>query len=199
MGHPTARHRSVCGWRGKLGSTRIHGALLALSESTGRWRRLPWTGVGINLFLCLTVLIHAQFPLLYHPKDPLHRLNGGRVLGESIAAWGEDSVWTTRYQEAAWIRFYGQVPAFVLPEQGRLNQFEFWSNKIPKDGLFVRPFRLSPNVEIEPYGYETDNFGRVVSFAQGERPTKFHQIQAWQVYPFHQNSELTNPKTNMIE
>ena len=170
------------------------GALLALSECKGQWRRLAWTSVGINLFLCLTVLIHAQYPLMFHPKDPIHRLNGGRVLGESIAAWDEKSVWTTRYQEAAWIRFYGRVPAYVLPEQGRLNQFELWSSKIPPKGLFVRPFRLSQTVEIEFYGYDTKDFGRIVAFAQGEKETHFHQIHAWQVYPFQQISELTIPQ-----
>ena len=175
------------------------GALLALSESSGRWERLAWTSVGINFFLCLLVLVHAQFPLLYHPKDPLHRLNGGQTLGESIAAWGETSVWTTRYQEAAWIRFYGRVPAFVLPEQGRLNQFEFWSSQIDDRGLFVRPFRISPHVEIEDYGYEADNFGRIVAFAQGDTVTRFHQIHAWQVYPFALTSEKSQSDKSVVE
>lgn len=160
------------------------GALLALSECRGIWRKVAWTGVGVNLFLCLVVLIHAQKPLTFHPNDPLHRLTGGKTLGDSIAAWGTDNVVTTRYQEAALIRFYGGVDATVLPEHGRLNQFEFWAKPLPKDGIFVRPFRLSPVVEIQSYGYETQSYGRVVSFAQGATETKFHQIHAWQVYPF---------------
>jgi len=161
-------------------------AVIALSESKGKWERAAWIGVGTNIFLCLIVMLHVQSPLLFHPNDPIHRLNGGKELGESISAWGIQDVWTTRYQEAAWIRFYGDVPAFVLPDQGRLNQFEFWNTTLPSKGLFVRPFRFNPSIEIEGYGYDAGQYGRIVAFTDGPSLTQFHRTHAWQVFPFEE-------------
>lgn len=161
-------------------------AVIALSECKGRWERAAWIGVGTNIFLCLLVIVHVQSPLIFHPNDPVHRLNGGKELGESISAWGIEDVWTTRYQEAAWIRFYGDVPASVLPNQGRLNQFEFWNATLPPKGLFVRPFRFNPSIEIEGYGYDAGQYGRIVAFTEGPSLTQFHRTHAWQVFPFEE-------------
>lgn len=120
------------------------GALLGLGHLGYRWRRAAWVGTGFAFIASVLVLVHGVHPLMRFPRDPTLRLTGGRILGEAVQAWGVDAVYTTRYQEASWIRFYGGVPARVLPGRSRPSHYDRVHPARPAEhALFVRPWRRS--------------------------------------------------------
>jgi 4-amino-4-deoxy-L-arabinose transferase-like glycosyltransferase len=122
------------------------GATLGLGFLALRWRRVVWVGLGMAGFASALCLIHLFHPIFHWSGDPSLRLVGGQELGQAVQAWGVSEVYTERYQEASWIRFYGGVPATVLPGTGRPNQFELWPMPLGHDStaLFVRPWRRRP-------------------------------------------------------
>ena len=129
--HPTARHRSICGWRGKWAAPAYIGALLALSESTGRWRRLAWTGVGINLFLCLTVLIHARSSSTTQKTHFIVSMVA--VFWESLSQAGARiQCGPLGIKRPHGLDFMDKCPHLFYRSRGVSINLEFWSNKIPK-------------------------------------------------------------------
>ena len=160
------------------------GMAVGLAQLQGGWNRATWIGVGINMALCFFLLGHAKYTLITIPKDPMHRLKGGQLLADSIKAWGTDDVWTERYQEAAWIHFYGGVPAHVIPNIGRKNQYDLWKKDVPKTGIFVRPSRAHP----PEYLLELGRFYRRPNIIQEYADTKKQKgailIREWESYEF---------------
>ena len=170
----------------------------------GRWPRVAWGGVGMAGLLSAFVLVHAIHPLVDLPVDPTDRLEGGRVLGESVGAWGVPVVLTSRYQEAALIHFYGHVAAHKLPGQGRMDQYDLWAPPgdpdppdphslpdiaedfppLPDAGLFVRPWRGSATVAIEELGYDRGGPHTVTAKVNPTDPLGARPIARWQVFEF---------------
>ncbi len=128
------------------------GALLGLAHLSTRWRRVAWVGVGLGAAMSALLMTHLVQPLWALPRDPGLRLVGGEILGQAVQAWGVEPVYTTRYQEASWIRFYGSVRAEVLPAAGRPSQYDLWPHSpLPEHALFVRPWRRSPPRRLEDF------------------------------------------------
>jgi 4-amino-4-deoxy-L-arabinose transferase-like glycosyltransferase len=127
------------------------GAALGLGFLALRWRRVVWVGLGMAGFASLLFAVHLIRPIVHWSGDPALRLVGGQELGQAVAAWGVSEVYAERYQEASWIRFYGGVPATVLPGTGRPNQFELWPLPSRHDtaALYVRPWRRGPPKGLE--------------------------------------------------
>lgn len=117
------------------------GGMLGVARATPRVQRLGWVGVGLAGLLSGLVILHLYVPLVHLPRDPTARLGLGRDLAASVQAWGEEAVWTTRYQEAALLRYYAGVPATTVPETDRVDQFDLWPRPDASEGLFVRPHR----------------------------------------------------------
>ncbi len=114
------------------------------SPASPRITRAGWIGVGIAAALTSLVVTHAFSPFLRLPNDPIARLGQGRKMAESVAAWGVNTVWTTRYQEAALLRWYADIPATTVPEVDRVDQFDLWRQAgldAEDPSLFVRPYR----------------------------------------------------------
>lgn len=160
------------------------GAVIGLSRRGGRWNRVAWAGLGVNAVLCGVVLVHGVCPLVRLPDDPLDRLHGGRVLGESVAAWGTPDVLTSRYQEAALIEFYGGVPARAWPGLGRADQYDLWIAPLPARGLFVRPWRGDAPVAIDERGYDRGGPNVVTAYVDTTDPLLPRAVARWQVYEF---------------
>lgn len=122
-----------------------------------RLTRATWVGVGIAGSLSALVLVHAFHPFLRLPKDPVARLGQGAEMAQSVRTWGVNSVWATRYQEAAVLRWYDPTDTMVVttvPNVDRADQFDLWRAEdaspgphaglswVPTPpGLFVRPYR----------------------------------------------------------
>ena len=128
--------------------------------------------------------MHARAPIIDLPKDPLHRLQGGEILASAMAAWEQPDIWTLRYQEAAWIEFYSDIPAHVWPGLARMSQYDLWPRKLPESGIFVRPFRHSETVEIHRLGVTTGESSQITAYADTTIADKFVITHAWQSYPF---------------
>lgn len=154
------------------------GGILGLCTLSYRWRRVVWVGIGISGVLSTLVTIHALRPLVALPRDPTLRLVGGEVLGQAVQAWGTDQVYTTRYQESAWIRYYGKVPARPLPGLGRPSQFDLWPEPVLAGAsLFVRPWRKSPPTEVEAFWNDRTGPNSVVA-----RDDLLRVAGRWQVW-----------------
>lgn len=159
--------------------------IVGLSCRAGRWSRLSSVAIGANGALCGLVLLHLVHPLIDLPKDPLDRLRGGRVLAESVAAWGLKPVYASRYQEAAQIHFYAGIPAHALPGEGRPDQYDLWPMPETPAGaraLFVRPWRASTTTEIERAGFQRSGPHVVGAYADTTDPLRPVAIATWQVY-----------------
>lgn len=157
-------------------------ALIGLSTRGGRWARAAWVGAGVNAALCALVLIHAITPLVDLPDDPVHRLQGGKILADAVAAWGIEDVYTERYQEAALIHFYSGVPAHALPGAGRPDQYDLWPVELAEHALFVRVHRGSRALpDAEAAGYTWRELNDVVSYAHTTDPTLDVPIARWDV------------------
>lgn len=163
------------------------GAIVGLARMGGRWSRVAWFGAGLSATLSLALSAHAIHPLFTLDGDPMDRLRGGRVLGESVAAWGISPVYTTRYQEAALIHFYGGVPAHALPQHGRADQYDLWPEPPIPTGpqarvLFVRPYRADAPIPLDDLGWERGGPNLVTAYAPTPDPTVSVPIHRWQVY-----------------
>lgn len=166
------------------------GAVVGLARMGGRWPRVAWFGAGISACLSLAVSVHAVHPLFSWRDDPLHRLEGGRVLADSVAAWGLQPVFTSRYQEAALIHFYSGVPAHALPDQGRVDMYDSWPPPAdlgdPADPvgrvLFVRPWRGDAPTPLDGQGWERGGPNNVTAYAATTDPTVSLPVARWQVY-----------------
>jgi 4-amino-4-deoxy-L-arabinose transferase-like glycosyltransferase len=159
------------------------GMAVGLASMEGRWERIAWTAVSFNIFLSGAALAHAWHPIVKLPKDPMHRLQGGRGLASSVAAWGISEIRTTRYQEAALIHFYSGIEARPLPGQGRPNHYGLEPARLPAHGLFVRPYRDSSHCELDSYGYSRSdpNEVRVYEEVESQEP---RIVGRWQSYEF---------------
>ncbi len=153
-------------------------AAAGLAHMSTRWRRIAWVGIGFAAVGSALLTVHAVHPIWRIPKDPTLQLVGGEVLGQAVQAWGVEPVYTNRYQEASWIRFYGGVHAEVLPGEGRPNQYDLWSpHPQPERALFVRRWRTSPPHKLDPYWTEREGPNTVVA------PDRLlRQAGRWQVY-----------------
>lgn len=166
------------------------GAVVGLARMGGRWSRLAWAGAGISMALSLVGTAHAIHPIFHLDGDPLHRLEGGPILGSAVAAWGISPVFTARYQEAALIQFYGHVPAHALPEHGRPDQYDLWTPppipRNPRDEryelLYVRPWRADARLALDDLGWQRYGPNVVTAYAGTPDPLVSVPVQRWQVY-----------------
>lgn len=152
------------------------GTLWALSESSGRMRRAAWVGGWTAASVTIVVLIHVVSPLWDLARDPVNRVHMGKALGESVEAWGVDVAVTRRYQEAAWIEFYGGVDATTLPGVGRLDQFDLWREELPESGVYVRELGIEMEPEASRFYADVSERGRVIA------RWKNRVIAGWEVY-----------------
>ncbi len=158
------------------------GAVVGLSRRAGALGRAFHVGVGVSAVLSVLALVHLHQPLLEFPGDPRARLTGGQTLADSVAAWGIDAVYTSRYQEAALIHFYSGVAAHALPEHSRPDQYDLWPVEMAPHALFVRPAAGERRTLIEERGYERSGPNRVTAFISGTDPLRPIAVREWQVY-----------------
>ncbi|MCB9759350.1 MAG: glycosyltransferase family 39 protein [Alphaproteobacteria bacterium] len=151
--------------------------LVGLSRAEGALRRLSWLGASLGAVLSLGVAVHAVRPLVPLPQDASDELYAGAWLGPPVEAWGLAPVLCERYQEAAWIRFYGGVDATTAPDVGRMDQFDLWPRTLPAETVYVRPALSHARVPIADLYPETGG-SNVVLARRGERV-----IATWQVIP----------------
>ena len=157
-------------------------AAMGLGYLGPKWRRASWIGAGFSAALSALVLIHAVYPLWRLPSDPTLRLIGGQTLAESVEAWGIESVYTERYQEASWIWFYAGIPATTLPGAGRDSQFDVWNTYPDRDhALYVRPWRSGPTRKLDGWWDKRAGPNTVVARDALER-----RASRWQVYELHE-------------
>ena len=128
------------------------------------------------MLLSAVVLVHAAWTVLPLQKDPLDQLRMGEVVGESAGAWGLEPVLCERYQEAAWVRFYGGVDATTCPDVHREDQFDHWPRELPEAGVYVRPAGWTGPAEARLYYQDVNGPARVVA-RRGNRV-----IGAWEVW-----------------
>jgi hypothetical protein len=153
-------------------------AAMGLGYLGPRWRRAAWIGAGLSAALSVLVLVHTVYPLWRLPSDPTLRMVGGETLGQSVEAWGIDSVYTERYQEASWIWFYGGIPATTLPGAGRDSQFDLWADRPDRDhALYVRPWRSGPTRKLDGWWDKRAGPNTVVA-----RDLLGRRAIRWQVY-----------------
>ncbi|MCB9794165.1 MAG: glycosyltransferase family 39 protein [Alphaproteobacteria bacterium] len=153
------------------------GVLMGLARARGALERAAWVGAWTGAGLSLLVVAHSQRPLIGLDPDPVDELYEGAFIGQTAAAWGAEPVLTSRYQEAAWIRFYGGVDATTVPDIGRRDQFDLWPRALPASTIFVRPARRSEALGSDAIYPEVGQRSGVLA-RRGERV-----IAAWQVVP----------------
>ncbi len=154
------------------------GAATGLAHMSTRWRRVAWVGIGFAAVSSALLTVHALRPLFPLDRDPTLSLVGGEILGQAVQAWGIEPVYTSRYQEASWIRFYGGVHAEVLPGAGRVSQLDALPHHSdPSRALFVRPWRTSPPHNVEPFWGEREGPNTVVA-----PDILLRRAGHWQVY-----------------
>ncbi len=161
------------------------GAAVGLGQRAGRIRRGVHVGIGVNAVLCAVVLVHAVHPLVRLPVDPTDRLHGGKILADSVAAWGVQEVVCSRYQEAALIHFYSGVPAVAIPGWSRADQYDLWDPPMPPRGLFVRVWRADAPTAPDKLGYDRGGPNVVSAYVNvpGE-DLMARPIARWQVYEY---------------
>ncbi len=153
-------------------------AAAGIAHMSARWRRIAWVGIGFAAVSSAVLTVHALRPLWPLAKDPTLSLVGGEVLGEAVQAWGIEPVYTSRYQEASWIRFYGGIHAEVMPGTGRASQLDSLPRwPAPERALFVRPWRRSPPHKVEPYWGDREGPNTVVA-----PDVLLRRAGHWQVY-----------------
>jgi 4-amino-4-deoxy-L-arabinose transferase-like glycosyltransferase len=152
------------------------GVAVALSRAQGVQRRAAWAGGWISAGITALITLHAVHPIWQTPgKDPVDRLRQGQILGPAVQAWGQP-VLTARYQEAAWIRFYGGVAATTIPGVHREDQFDLWPRELPESAVYVRPAGWSGPAEATLFYRSVTGPARVVA-RRGDR-----RIQVWEVW-----------------
>ena len=158
------------------------GPIIGISRRVGRWKRALWMGSGISLTLSVMVMLHAVHPIIDLPNDPMHRLIGGEILADSVAAWGIEAVYTERYQEAALIHFYSGIPAHALPGAARPDQYDLWPVELADHALFVRVRRGSREIpDLDAVGYRFDQIGTVSAYAPTTDPLSDRPVARWNV------------------
>ncbi len=158
------------------GAPAVIGMAVALSRSQGALRRAAWAGGWISAGITGLVLLHAVHPIWQTPgPDPVDRLRQGEVLGPAVEAWGVP-VLTARYQEAAWIRFYGGIDATTCPDVHREDQFDRWPRELPEHGVYVRPRGWPGPAEASLFYESVSGPARVVA-RRGERV-----LATWEVW-----------------
>jgi 4-amino-4-deoxy-L-arabinose transferase-like glycosyltransferase len=167
------------------------GGLIGLSRRAGRWSRAAWMGLGVNGLLSGVVVLHVLHPIARPPVEPRAWLDRGQNLGDSVAAWGASAVYTSRYQEAALIDFYGGealggVRPRPLPGLGRPTQYDLWepeaAEQLAPSALFVRPERQSEEIATDRLGYSHGDAHRVSAYIDGIDPLHPLAIAQFQVY-----------------
>ncbi|MEC7983976.1 MAG: glycosyltransferase family 39 protein [Myxococcota bacterium] len=172
------------GGEANWGAPAYVGLAAGLARMDGRWKQGAWTAVGLNGALSILIFIHLLRPLIDLPTDPSHRLNGGRNLADAVKAWGMEHVWTERYQEAAWIHFYGDLPAHTNKNFGRMSQYDLWATDLPETGLYVRPYRSKPPQYLPLMGYTLHTPRRITAHVDTTDETAFIRTHIWQSYVF---------------
>lgn len=162
---------------------------IGLACSTQRWHRAAWVGMGINMAFGMFAMTHAVKPLVDLPADPVHRLQGGDRLADSVAAWGMDAVYTERYQEAALIHFYSGIPAHAMPGIARPDQYDLWPVSLSDHALFVRVHRGGTTMPFDDLGYTWRDINNVVAYAPTTDPVVDVPIARWNVI------EIRRPET----
>ncbi len=110
------------------------GLAVILGRSDLRLRGLA-TGGGVVLALAAVAVV----PWLKLPRLDLLRAAPQLVEHD----WQGLPALTSRYQEAAWLRFYADVDATTVPERGRRDQFDLWPRDLSESAWFLRPARGS--------------------------------------------------------
>jgi len=156
-------------------------ALGGLAAAQGRMGRAVEIGGILGGFLSLGALLHlCVSPLWSLDNDPRHRFREGPILGQSVQAWGVEPVMTSRYQEAALIRFYGGISAITVPNTGRRDQFDLWREPhLPTHTLFVRPARRSTQLATDGLPYQRGQTGAVHLMDGADR------VWSWQVHELY--------------
>ena len=150
-------------------------AVVGASRTEGRARRFAEWGGAFGFVLSAVVLLHAFRPVLPLARDPLDQLALGPIVGEAAGAWGREPVLAERYQEAAWVRFYGGVDATTVPGAGRQSQFDLWPRELPEATVVVRPSRSGDTWPTDGLYRERSGAHRVVAQV-GDR-----LVGVWQV------------------
>jgi len=146
-------------------------AALALARVDGRLARAAWIAAGTGLALCSLVVAHLVDPLVPIKDDPVARLGRGVEMARSVQAWGIEPVYTSRYQEAAMLSFYGGIEAYALPGVDRPDQYDYWPVRWAEEALFVREYRSGLSATVDDF-CEDRSGGDVVREGQAR----------WQVY-----------------
>jgi lipid-A-disaccharide synthase len=161
----------------------VVGLVIGLARRGGAWTRALSIGAGLNLALSALVLVHTAWrPLLDLPVDPRDRLSGGRILGDSVKAWGIEPVLTSRYQEAALIAFYGGVEARTLPGHSRPDQYDLLPWEPPEHALFVRTWRGLQGTPTDQRGYDRSGPNTVTAYVPTTDPLVPRPVARWQVF-----------------
>jgi 4-amino-4-deoxy-L-arabinose transferase-like glycosyltransferase len=123
-----------------IGLVGLGTGLLSFS-STSR----QWVGYGLALGWAVQIgfSLHLLVPWIPFSADPGARFTEGRVLGKWAGKlarkYPDTPIVTERYQEAALIQYYGDVPAYRMLDCGRDDQFSIWGKEFASDILYVRP------------------------------------------------------------
>lgn len=124
----------------------VASAVFGLADWKGpRLQRLAWLGAGFAGLMTVVFSAHLVQPIWPVTQDPGARLTRGPLLADWVEAWALDPdggrrvVWTERYQEAAWLRYYTDLDATTAPNCGRRDQFDLWPRQELETVLFVRP------------------------------------------------------------
>jgi hypothetical protein len=149
-------------------------ALLALADQAGRLARAAWVGLGVAAALTVGIAAHTISPLVRLPRDPTEAFTGGRVLAEAVTAWGEPAVYAENASDAAWIRFYGGVPAATPPASGPPAEV--------RRLLYVRPLAGQGPPGLLAQGWDSPGPARVVAWREGRRPGLGAPVAAWEVW-----------------
>lgn len=178
--------------------------IVGVARMGTRWRRAAWFGAGASMLVSLVGTAHLLSPIFsLGDADPVHRTRGGRILADSVAAWGETPVYTSRYQEAALIHFYSGIPAHALPDTGRADQYDLWDAppiaRAPDSDrwqlLFVRPWRAGGTLATDALGWDHGPPHVVTSYGPTPDPLVDVPVERWQVYQVwrdgHQGTTLT--------
>jgi hypothetical protein len=138
--------------------------------------------IGLNAVLSGLLLVQLLHPIYSLPVDPRDRLSGGRQLGEAVRAWGPTLVYTSRYQEAALITFYGGVPARPFPGDRRLSQYDLWPTPLADQAFFLRPWRGEDITRPEQQGYQLGEGQEILALVEGARPDRPRAVGRWQLW-----------------
>ena len=159
----------------------VSGAV-GLASRSGGWRRAAWAGAGVAIAMSTVLLVHLNRPLFDLKGDPRARLAAGPDLGASVAELEPELVVSSRYQEAALIRFYAGIPAVALSDHGRPDQFDLWETELPDHILYVRVWDQDRPPAILSRGYHSVGVHEVNALMPTTKRNEDVLVQRWQVY-----------------